>query len=38
MALAGFLQLPKRLDDDLTLKIFRAAWAAKGGPLAFLYI
>ena len=32
MALSGFLLRPGRLDEDLTLKILRAAWDAKGWP------
>ena len=32
LALAGFLLRPGRLGEDLTLKILKAAWDAKGWP------
>src|SRR5215210_8011191 len=32
LALAGFLLRPGRLGEDLTLKVLRAAWDAKGWP------
>jgi len=32
LALAGFLLPPGRLSEDLTLKILKAAWDAKGWP------
>lgn len=32
LALASFLLRPRRLDEDLTLKILKAAWDAKGWP------
>jgi len=32
LALAGFLLRPGRMGEDLTLKVLRAAWDAKGWP------